>query len=525
MASKSKSTRPKAKNGSATGSGGRGDKRAADRRAKAQDRRGLRFDRRAPIDRRGLAFEADDNLRESVIMFVDIVGASEVSNYLSPAAYKDFVLEFQRLFARVCRDHFASTLRDVASEDRLFSARGDEGILMIYPKMPVEQMALFIDDYIQIALELKRRWLYSDINRRSIRNGIVPVDLAIGIHVGQIYLADSVEDGEVRRRPEGYTINLARRVEAHSRNGETTHIFVSETAQGLLNRLADEKTYIFGEPHSMSAKGFSRPIRAFEVKHHFLPVNWTQEVSAGRQPFLLRVPESDEIDLLLSAHRLNPTNVWLAEECIRSVLLYEFARLAKSARTQPQRLAEAYRVPLEIITYLEQGDQRDPGIVVIKAHVHRARMEFNEEQRCYLEAKDFDRFVPVLDWYHARSLALEVWHEIDGDRMTDKQIAALDAKALAPRKGSKLSPGSLRDKLREAGALLERSTETARWAAWIRLAYGRELIMWGNEAECEKGITEIVAAATLLDEVRIAVTEERRLAKVRNDPRIKALSK
>jgi len=91
MAVKSKSTR-KGANGSG---GGSSDKRAAERRAKAQDRRGIRLDRRAPIDRRGLAFEADDNLRESVIMFVDIVGASEVSNYLSPAAYKDFVLEFQ----------------------------------------------------------------------------------------------------------------------------------------------------------------------------------------------------------------------------------------------------------------------------------------------------------------------------------------------------------------------------------------------------------------------------------------------
>ena len=515
MAAKSKGVRK-----GANGSGGAS--RADERRTR--ERRASAFDRRShALDRRAMAGESDDNLRDSVIMFIDIVGASEVSNYLSPAAYKDFVLQFQRMFAEICRDHFATTLNAIAPEDRLFSARGDEGILMIYPKMQPEQMALFIDDYIQIALELKRRWLYSDINRRSVRNGIVPVGLAIGIHVGQIYLAESVEDGEVSRRPEGYTINLAKRVEAYSRNGETTHIFVSETAQGLLNRLADEKTYIFSEPHSITAKGFSRAIRGFEVKHHFLPVNWTQEVAAGRQPFLLRVPETDELDLLLAAHRLNPTNVWLAEECIRSVMLYEFARLPQSARTAPARLADAYQVPLEIITYLEQGDQRDPGIVLIKAHVHRARMEFNEEQRCYIEAKDFDRFVPVLDWYHARSLTLEVWHEIDGESLSDEQIAALDAKALVPRKGSKLSPGSLRDKLREASALLERSTETARWAAWIKLAYGRELIMWGNEAEREKGISEILSGAELLDEVRIFVAEDRRFAKVRTDPRFKAL--
>jgi class 3 adenylate cyclase len=524
MTLKSKSTRK-----GANGGGGQGraqDRRAQDHIKRARDRRGARFDRRsAPIDRRGLAYEADDNLRDSVIMFIDIVGASEVSNYLSPAAYKDFVLQFQRLFAEICRDHFATTLATIAPDDRLFSARGDEGILMIYPKMPVEKMSGFIDDYIQIALELKRRWVFTDINRRSIRNGIVPIDLAIGIHVGQIYLAETVEDGEVRRRPEGYTINLAKRVEAFSRNGETTHIFVSETAHGLLNRLADEKTYIFGEPHSMTAKGFSRPIRTFEVKHHFLPVNWTNEVAAGRSPFLLRVPSPDELDLLIAAHRLNPTNVWLAEECIRSVLLHEFAKLPKAARTNPARLAEAYKVPLEIISYLEQGDQRDPGIVVIKAHVHRARMEFNEEQRCYIEAKDFDRFVPVLDWYHARSLGLEVWHEIGGEQMRDDEIRALDAQTLTPRKGSRLSAASLRDKIREAGALLERSAETARWAAWIKFAYGRELVMWGGEAERERGIAELLAAADLLEEVRVAITEERRLAKVRTDPRIQALAR
>jgi hypothetical protein len=84
---------------------------------------------------------------------------------------------------------------------------------------------------------------------------------------------------------------------------------------------------------------------------------------------------------------------------------------------------------------------------------------------------------------------------------------------------------SLRDKIRETAALLERSSETARWAAWIKFAYGRELVMWGTDEERERGIGEIVAAAELLDEVRIAITEERRLAKVRTDPRIRALAK
>ena len=504
------------------GANGGGSKASAlkeRRAAKAFDRRVM------PSERRGAAPDADDNLRDCVIMFTDIVGASEVSNYLSPARYKDFVLQFQRLFVDICRDHFATTLAAVAPEDRLFSARGDEGILMIYPKMPTEQMSGFIDDYIQIALELKRRWLYSEINRRSIRNGIVPIDLAIGIHIGQIYLADVVEDGRAVRRPEGYTINLAKRVEAYSRNGETTHIMVSEPAHGLLSRLADEKTYIFAEPHTMAAKGFTRSIRAFEVKHHFLPVNWKNEVAAGRSPFLLRVPEKEELDLLLAAYRLNPTNVWLAEECVRSSMLYEFARLPVKDRANPDRVRDAYALALDIISYLEQGDQRDPGIVVIKAHVHGDRMEFNEEQRCYIEAKDFDRFLPVLDWYHARSLGFDLWHEIGGADMSDAEIEALSAATLQPRQGSRASAGSLRDKIREARALLERSTETARWAAWIKFAYGRELVMWGNDAEREQGILEIVGAADMLEEIRDAVREERRLAKVRGDKRIKALMK
>jgi hypothetical protein len=194
-------------------------------------------------------------------------------------------------------------------------------------------------------------------------------------------------------------------------------------------------------------------------------------------------------------------------------------------RRDPDYLREAYKPALDIISYLEQGDQRDPGILVIKAHIHGDSFEFAEEQRCYIQAKDFERFLPVLDWYHARSLSREVWHEIDGDDLDDAAITALSPQSLAPRQGSHLSVANLRDKIREAGALLERSSLTARWAAWIKYAYGCELIMWGNDESWAKGIEEVVAACASLEEVRVAASENKALAKARTDQRFKALSK
>jgi class 3 adenylate cyclase len=472
----------------------------------------------------------DDNLRDTAIMFADVIGASEVSNHVSVRAYKEFVQEFKNIFNRACESYLSSWLDDLKEGAEFsHSARGDEGILLIYPKANTYQASLLIDVAINIALELKRTWLLSKRNKEHVIAGIVPIELAIGIHSGQTYLAEGTEGGLEVMRPEGYAINLAKRVESFSRTGQYTHIFVSEAAHGLLNRLPDEKTYLFDEPKTLSAKGFSREIRAFEVMHHFLPTDWTDGVEApADNPWsnaLLRVPSPEHLTVYKAALQLNPTNVWLAEECIRASMLFEFKSLKRAEREDREKLRKAYVYAMETISYLAQGDQRDPGVLMIKGLICGESYDFERERECYKQAREFKRQVSVLDWYDGYAVSAEVWYEIGGDALGADEIVAMTIDSIKPRKGSNFSATDLRQKIKEATALLAKAAEAARWSAWIHYTYGCELVMWGDDKARERGIAEVAYACTLLEDVKVEIASESYLAKVRNDPKILSLQR
>jgi len=461
-------------------------------------------------------------------MFVDIIGASEVSNHLSVVRYKEFVQEFKDIFRSACRSYLDNWLDDLKEiDDYQFSAKGDEGLLLIYPEGDAQKTSLLIDIAINIALELKRSWLLSKRNRENVRSGIVPIDIAVGIHIGQTCLAEDFEGEKPVKRPEGYAINLAKRIEGFSRTGQYSHIFVSEAAHGLLNRLADEKTYLFDEPKSQLVKGFSREIRAFEVMHHFLPTDWTVGVeepdAMSSSKALLRVPSEGNLGICMKALQLNPTNIWLAEECIRASMLFAFNALAEAERENQQKLRDAYDQAMEIVSYLSQGDQRDPGILMIKGLIHGESFDFDQERLCYREARALNRQVPVLAWYEGYSLSSEVWYEIDGDNLTDDEKRKLTPHTIVPKR--QLSADEIRKKITEAIRLLAEAAEVARWAAWIHYTYGCELVMWGNDAQREEGISEVSFACKLLDDVKLEISREYYLMKVWDDPRMKSLQK
>ena len=130
----------------------------------------------------------DQNARQTVIMFVDIVGASEVSNHQTLGNYAKFVGEFQKLFQGICNDFLTSCIKD--ERDRKLTRadpRGDEGLCMIYCckfGARSSELADHIDTLVLVALELKRQWLASDFNRKRVKQGLLPVDLGVGIQTG-----------------------------------------------------------------------------------------------------------------------------------------------------------------------------------------------------------------------------------------------------------------------------------------------------------------------------------------------------
>src|SRR5215207_4163358 len=100
----------------------------------------------------------DERERETVIMFVDIMGASEVSNHKSLKEYWKFVNTFQKLFKRVCDKYIKAWYDEEDLNYIQHTERGDEGLLMFYRPTDSAGVSGDIDAAINIALELKREW-------------------------------------------------------------------------------------------------------------------------------------------------------------------------------------------------------------------------------------------------------------------------------------------------------------------------------------------------------------------------------
>ncbi len=358
----------------------------------------------------------DRDTRDTVIMFVDIVGASEVSNHKTPKEYSEFVEEFQHIFKSTCRQ-FVDEWYPNECEYVQYDARGDEGLLMIYPPSAEGDLSTDVDIAINIALALKGIWICSNGNSSRIDSDLLPIDLAIGIHTGKTRLRSGPESktncgGWIL---EGYAINLAKRVESHSRAGKYTGILISEAAHGHLNYLSDEKVYVSDEPQRVPAKGISREIRGFEIMHHFLPTDWTFSDPISRSKWLLKERKEEEVETLLKAKKINPTNTWLAEEFIRSSMFINYNKLRESERGDPQALKKAFSDAKETANYLAQGDQRDPGILMIQGLIDSECYDFPKERERYAQARKFSKQVAVLDWYEGYSYSHEIWAAVGED--------------------------------------------------------------------------------------------------------------
>lgn len=460
--------------------------------------------------------KADDNERETVIMFVDIMGASEVSNHKSPKEYTTFVNSFQKLFTDVCKKYIKAWYPTKEEQHQIqYSARGDEGLLMIYRKETRNDPTLDIDVAVNIALELKRQWLCSPVNRDRINSGLLPVDLAIGIHAGRTYIDQAEEKDVTIGNPgglklEGYAINLAKRVESHSRQGRFSHILLSEAAHGQLNYLADERTYLFDNPQVVSPKGISRDIRVYEVKHHFLVSDWIEESKQSRRAKTLLDPESVDIEVLEKALAINPTNLWLAEEYIRSSMLRNYNNLEPAERENPKALERAFRDASEKADRLAQGHQRDAGILFIQGLIEGECSHYARERDLYEEAIKYPEKLAEAYWYKGQSLSTEIWEESGKNLNLSKD---------------ELEPEYLRALVPEAIDSLKEATKRRSQAAWMLYDYGCELIRWAaNQDERDLGIQHIeLAVLRLPDSILEKIPNEPYLKNVQANQRIKQL--
>jgi len=445
----------------------------------------------------------------AVILFADIVGCSEISNHKNLTQYNEFLTEFHNCFKTVCKHYKDEEYKETEHPFFKYDTRGDEGCIMIFTSNGDESLAKNIDIIINIALELKRKWLFTKDNIERIeKDGLLPVDLGIGIHAGKVYIN---EDRPNDYRPEGYAINLTKRIESESRGGKFTHILVSESAQDQLYNLKDESIYKFDKSFPISPKGISREIKVFEIKHHFLPTDWydmPSEVS-----IIYEELDDKKLETAKIAYKANPTNLWLAEEYVLLSLMNEYQKLSERGQEDDLNARKnAYKQAYEVARHIAGTDLRDAGILGIWGFVCGEQGNYKEEQRLYEDAILIDKQDGDIHWWLAYSWSRQLYE----DEIEDKKEISVDK--------------IYRDHKEGIGKILkgyEKALELTPMNAWIIYDYACELSWWSQvEKDFKKdAIEKLIKAFNYNANTKERAKDEPYLGPLIEDSKIKKVLK
>ena len=440
--------------------------------------------------------------RHIVVLFADVVGCSEISNHKKLKQYNDFISNFQDIFREVCE--YYKNFRYEERDHPFFriDPRGDEGCLKIFCSKNDDNLPRDIDTAINIAFDLKRKWLFQKHNIERIEDdGLLPVDIGIGIHAGKVWV-NKEENNEYR--PEGYAINLAKRIESASRDGSFTHILLSEAARGKLHNLRDEDIYRFDAPFSIKPKGISRDIKVFEIKHHFLRTNWDdipEEVS-----MIYNDIDDEKVGVVRRAYEANPTNLWLAEEYIAlSIINGQKTLVGEGQEENIEERKKKFNSALEVARKIANSELRDAGTLTIWGGIEGERGEYNKERKLYKEANEIDSQDGRIHWYIALAISYELYEEQDDD----------------------INIGDFyknnRDRIDNILKEYEKATELKPFNPWFKYDYACELSWWSkaDTALRKTAIKLLIDAFVLNSDTKEQAKNEEYLEPIIGDPQVK----
>lgn len=238
----------------------------------------------------------------AAILFADIEHSVMISSALSPRDYDKLVNAFQRAMM---------TLVDALRQQNLFVSEygiiGDQLSIFFYDPDEVRRNFL-LDGPVELdsetrktlvatcrhaneqltfgalkaAIQLKNIWLTQDFSEERVREHRAPLNLGIGINMGQVFYTNRA-DGQ--RRIEGNTVNLGKRIESFSRSGKYSQIMFSQRARDTIRssviRHSQLRQRVFFHEHAPSLelmKGVAQQQHVYELKfYHRLGVP-TQEM-------------------------------------------------------------------------------------------------------------------------------------------------------------------------------------------------------------------------------------------------------
>lgn len=230
---------------------------------------------------------------DTAIMFVDLVDSSVFASVFGLKEYSDYVESFHKVVRVQCEYFFEDYLRGKYERGRDYDyfVIGDELVFFMHTAKPSNDVYLLAT----LGITLKAAWIASPFNRERIERRSAAAEIAVGINFGTVWAKQLGTGYETQ----GYAINLAKRIESHSRDGQHFRIFLSDTAYNLLH--ARMRNLLFSHREFTSGKGILGQFGVYEIVDAFVD-------SVGRL-----APEISELfeELMGAAIDSTSRNLWI----------------------------------------------------------------------------------------------------------------------------------------------------------------------------------------------------------------------
>ncbi|MBF0556534.1 MAG: hypothetical protein HQK96_18600 [Nitrospirae bacterium] len=239
----------------------------------------------------------------ALILFADIIGSVDYADTLPVREYQHLLSDFHETTRNI--------LDDKEIEKKYYKVRGDELFLIIKCKEPKngndylsytpaghKEMIKIVD----IARELKTKWLVSDFNSKRVEENKHPIDLAVGINFGYLWNmpGENINAGSSNEiSQESHSISLAKRVEYTAREkGHYTRIMFSSKAYQIAVG-SDIKVY-WTSGERVELKGMSQGETIYEIRCFYEWVYWAEII-----------PDVDKLNEYTKLFMLDYSNSWL----------------------------------------------------------------------------------------------------------------------------------------------------------------------------------------------------------------------
>jgi class 3 adenylate cyclase len=199
----------------------------------------------------------------ATILFADLMNSTELAKNLTLLEYDDMLVDFQNTMFEVVSHHLEYFGYEGEGVDSEWSISGDELRVFLY----TDNMDFDIRSALLIATKIKLAWLSSAFNQRVLSEQRLVSRIGVGINCGKV-IKDvrpwRVKIGKAGQNIEGYAINLTKRIESASREGNVYQVMVGAS---LYKKCQQNKrmNVAFSHPRSLVFKGLGQKIPVYEV--------------------------------------------------------------------------------------------------------------------------------------------------------------------------------------------------------------------------------------------------------------------